>query len=81
MILLCLTGIMIYVNGALFSYSTNFMFLTRPPLDGLPVLNLDHGWYAYFATLILLAVGLMALVHLPFILREKRERKSMEQVK
>ena len=72
LILLCLTGIMIYVNGALFSYGTNFMFLTRPPVEGLPILNLDHGWYAYFLTLILLALVLMTLLHLPFIISQRK---------
>ena len=73
LILFCLAGIMIYVNGALFSYGTNFMFLTRPPMEGLPILNLDHGWYVYFLTLMLLALVLMTLLHLPFILAEQKK--------
>ena len=72
LILLCLTGVMIYVNGAFFAYGTNFMFLTRPPMDDLPILNLDHGWYVYFLSLVALALLLMTLVHLPFILKEKK---------
>ena len=70
LILLGLAGLMIYVNGALFAYGTNFMFLTRPPMEGLPILNLGHGWYGYFLSLAALAVALMTLVHLPFMLAE-----------
>lgn len=73
LILLCLTGLMLYVNGALFAYGTNFMFLTRPPMEGLPILNLDHGWYCYFLTLAALAVTLMTLMHLPFLIKERRK--------
>lgn len=74
LILLGLAGLMIYVNGALFAYGTNFMFLTRPPMEGLPILNLDHGWYGYFLSLAVLAVVLMTLAHLPFMLSERKEK-------
>lgn len=76
LILLCLCGIMIYVNGAFFAYGTNFMFLTRPPMEGLPILNLDHGWYVYFLSLAALAVVLMTAVHLPFMAAQKRLEKA-----
>ena len=68
---------MIYVNGAFFSYGTNFMFLTRPPMENLPILNLDHGWYVYVLSLAALAVVLMTLVHLPFMLAERRKRAAV----
>ena len=74
LILLGLAGLMIYVNGALFAYGTNFMFLTRPPMEELPILNLDHGWYGYFLSLAALAVVLMTLAHLPFMLSERKEK-------
>lgn len=77
LILLCLTGIMIYVNGAFFSYGTNFMFLTRPPMENLPILNLDHGWYVYLLSLAALAVMLMTAVHLPFMLAERRKKAAV----
>lgn len=77
LILLCLAGIMIYVNGAFFNYGTNFMFLTRPPMENLPILNLDHGWYAYFLSLAALAGVLMTLAHLPFMLLERRKKQAV----
>lgn len=77
LILLCLAAIGIYINGAFFAYGTNFLFLTRPPLAGLPYLNLDHGWYVYLLRLAALAVALMTLVHLPFIIKERGKEKRI----
>ena len=80
LILLCLAAIGIYINGAFFVYSTNFLFLTRPPLEGLPYLNLNGGWYVYLLRLAALAVALMTLVHLPFIILERREEKGEKRI-
>ncbi len=68
--------IMIWVNGALQEYDTNFLYVVRPPAENLPLLNLDHGWYAYFG--ILLACGFVGItaVHLPFIIRELIKNKN-----
>lgn len=76
LILFALAGIMIYVNGAFFQYGTNFMFLTRPPLEGLPILNLNHGWYCYLLTLAAIAVTLLTLLHLPFLISEARKKQT-----
>ena len=75
-ILLALTFVMLYINGALAAYDTNFFYLTRPPMENLPVLNLAAGWYAYFLRLIALAAGILTLFHLPFILRERMKQKD-----
>ena len=71
-ILLALTFAMLYINGALAVYDTNFFYLTRPPMKNLPYLNLDHGWYAYFLRIIALGMVLLTLFHLPFFLRERK---------
>lgn len=64
--------VMIWVNSILQVYNTNFWYVIRPPVEGLPFLNLDHGWFAYFGTLMLFGfIGLTA-VHLPFILKEEK---------
>lgn len=75
-LLLALTFGMIYVNGALSAYGTNFMYMVRPPMENLPYLNLEHGWYVYFLRLAALGVGLVTLFHLPFILRQRRKGKK-----
>ncbi len=62
---------MLWVNGALRAYDTNFFFVVRPPVEGLPLLNLDNGWYAYFAAICLCGLVGLTAVHLPFILKKK----------
>ncbi len=68
--------IMIWVNGMLADFETNFFFVVKPPKDGLPLLNLNNGWYAYFATVVVLGLTLLTLVHLPAIIREVRAKKK-----
>ena len=78
-LLLGLTVGMLYLNGALSAYDTNFFYLTRPPMENLPYLNLDHGWYAYFVRLAALGVALLGLFHLPFLLRERRKAGALNR--
>ncbi len=68
--------IMIWVNGALQIYDTNFLYVVRPPADNLPLLNLDNGWYVYFVTL--LGCGFIGItaVHLPFMIKERIKNKD-----
>ena len=81
-ILAVLAFLMIYINGALSAYGTNFFYVVRPPMDNLPILNLNHGWYVYFITLVFVGISLMTLFHLPFILKkgkqEEQENKELE---
>lgn len=64
---------MLYGNSALSTYDTNFFYLTRPPMENLPYLNLDQGWYVYFLRLLILGAGLVALLHLPFLLLHRKK--------
>ena len=65
--LLCL-----WLNSA-FSYAhTNFMFLSRPPMEGLPILNLNNGWYIYFLSLFVIGVVLLFLLQFPFAMYNKK---------
>ena len=76
-ILLGLAFIMIWVNGALAMYGTNFMYVRKPPMENLPILNLEHGWYVYFASLLGVGAVLMTLFHVPFlIVGAVRKRKK-----
>ena len=59
-----------YKLGALQAYDTNFLYVVRPPADGLPLLNLDNGWYAYFGALVLCGFVGITAVHLPFVIKE-----------
>lgn len=71
-ILSILIFIMLYVNGALSGYDANFFYLTRPPIEGLSYLNLNHGWYAYLGRMLLLGTILILLFHMPFIIKERK---------
>ena len=70
-ILFCLAIIMLWVNGVLSVYDTNFFYLVRPPADTLPLLNLDNGWFAYFGTIAACGIIGVTVVHLPFVIKEK----------
>lgn len=74
-LLLGLTFVMLYVNGALSAYGTNFMYVVRPPMENLPYLNLEGGWYVYLLRLMALGAALVTLFQLPFILRQRKKTK------
>ena len=76
-ILFSLAIIMIWVNGALSAYDTNFFFVVRPPQDNLPILNLKNGWHIYFLTLCLCGILLETLISLPYIIRERKNKKEI----
>lgn len=75
-ILFCAAIIMIWVNGALQNYETNFFYVVRAPASGLPFLNTNHGWYVYFAHLASAGVLLETIVSLPYIILEKKNSKK-----
>jgi hypothetical integral membrane protein (TIGR02206 family) len=71
--LLCgVTLVAFLMNSVLEQYQTNFLFLRLPPMENLPILNLNHGWYVYFVSLAAVACLLTLLVQLPFMLRNAR---------
>lgn len=75
-ILLSLVIVMLWVNGALQIYSRegyndiNYFFLVHPPIDGLPVLNLKHGYAAYLATVIAMGAIAVTAVHIGPIIKQ-----------
>lgn len=71
--LFALSLIMIWVNGALQAYNTNFLYVVRPPMKNLPFLNLKHGWYVYYAHLLSGGLALMSLFSIPAILLQKKQ--------
>lgn len=68
--------VMIWVNSALSAYETNFFYVVAPPAEGLPLLNLDNGWFVYFITLVLIGLLLLTLTHLPGIIRDAKKLKN-----
>ena len=75
--LFSLSIIAIWVNGALSAYDTNFLYVVRPPTSGLPLLNLDNGWFAYYFVLLTAGFILLTLVSLPsYIIDRVKEKKQ-----
>ena len=68
--------ILLYLNSALSIYGTNYCFLREPPIEGLPILNLNHGWYLYFFTLLTIGFISTTIVHLPTMIKEYRNYKK-----
>lgn len=66
----------IWINSFLQWGNTNFMYVVRPPMENLPILNLNNGWYVYILTLITVGLVLVSMFHLPFILKEKNIKKN-----
>ena len=60
------------MNSILQAYNTNFLFLRKPPMDNLPILNLNNGYLVYVITLAIIAVLLLTIVHLPFMLKKEK---------
>ena len=54
---------------------TNFFFSSKPPIEGLPYLNMNQGWPMYILKVIILGIILVTLVHVPFFIKEYRSRK------
>ena len=75
-LLLALVMLAFLMNSVLEQYETNFMFLRKPPMDDLPILNLNNGWHVYFITLAFIACALLFSVHLPFVIKNMRAKKK-----
>ena len=54
----------IYING--FTQNTNFLYVAAPPMDGLPVLNMDNGWFVYFLSYLAVVIVVLLLFFAPF---------------
>lgn len=72
----CLALVMLWVNGALSIYETNFFFVVKPPAKNLPFLNLNKGWHVYFLRLVFCGFVGETLVSLPYMIKELRQRKQ-----
>ena len=50
----------------------NFFYLCRPPMENLPILNLNNGWLAYFLTVVSIALLFMFMFHFIMIKINKK---------
>jgi len=83
-ILFAMSIVAIWINGSLSTYAMeygngiNFMFMSKPPLSGLPYLNLNHGWFVYYIHIAMAGVILLGLVSLKDIIKEFKEKKALK---
>ncbi len=76
-----LAVLMIWVNSAMSVYDTNFFFIVRPPMENLPLLNLNNGWHAYFFTLVAIGFVAVTIVHLPSLIKQIVDNKKLKNNK
>jgi hypothetical integral membrane protein (TIGR02206 family) len=76
LILLGTVVVAFIMNSILVDGNANYFFLRKPPMDGLPILNLDNGWHVYFISLVAVACILIFLIQLPFIIKEQKAKKK-----
>lgn len=79
-ILLACASVAFMMNSILHKESVNFLYLRKPPMDGLPLLNLNNGWYVYIITLALIAVVLITLIHLPYLIKDIKAYKEKKRL-
>jgi len=73
-ILFALLVLSIWINSCFIQYGTNFMYVVAPPAKGLPLLNLNHGWYVYMVHYMLIGAIITFLFQLPWIIKEKNNK-------
>ncbi|MBQ8320096.1 MAG: YwaF family protein [Clostridia bacterium] len=56
--------IAIYINAV--TQRTNFLYVAAPPMDGLPILNMDNGWLIYFLSYVAVVLVVLLLFFAPF---------------
>ena len=66
----------LWINSFLSFWGANFMYLTKPPMENLPILNLDNGWYVYIISLLVVGTILMVLFHMPFIIVNRHKKTN-----
>lgn len=57
---------------------TNFFFSLKPPMDGLPLLNFNYGWFGYLAAIMIIGLSAITLLHLPFIIINWKREKLLK---
>ncbi len=87
--LLFILGLMffaIYINSIVYDGVTvkevNFMYVVSPPVEGLPFLTEEHGWFVYvmhYATLVLVSITACYAKPIYVAIREKFSKKEKSE--
>jgi uncharacterized membrane protein YwaF len=75
-LLLAVTVLAFLMNSVLGDYGTNFLFLREPPMENLPILNMNNGCGVYLITLALITCILLFSVHFPYIIRHSKKKND-----
>jgi hypothetical protein len=51
----------------------NFWFIVRPPVENIPILNFNNGWWGYMSQLLWICMSLFVLCYLPVFIKETPE--------
>lgn len=58
-----------------------FFYSTKPPIENLPILNLDNGWFVYILSILAIGIISVTLVHIPFLIKDYKEYKQSKKEK
>jgi hypothetical protein len=58
-----------------------FFYSTKPPINDLPILNLDNGWIVYILSILAIGIITVTLVHIPFFIRDYKKHKELKNKK
>ena len=58
-----------------------FFYSTKPPIENLPILNLDNGWFVYIISILAIGIISVTLVHIPFLIKDYNEYKQSKKEK
>ena len=58
-----------------------FFYSTKPPIENLPILNLDNGWFVYIISILAIGIISVTLVHIPFLIKDYKEYKQSKKEK
>ena len=71
-------GEVVGVTEGIYTY---FFYSTVPPLEGLPILNLENGWPMYIISILVVGIFSVTLVHLPFFIKDYKEYRQLKSEK
>lgn len=58
-----------------------FLYSTKPPIENLPILNLDNGWFVYILSILAIGIIAVTLVHIPFFIKDYKKHKELKNKK
>lgn len=73
-----INGEVVGVTEGIYTY---FFYSTVPPLEGLPILNLENGWLAYILSIVLIGLIALTIVYIPFFIKDYKNYRLLKDNK